>query len=304
MSALFQTECMMLLLLLLGMLLGRFGRMPEQARGTLSGLVMDVFLPASILKACAGTKGIALAAMWKPLAVSAAAVVVLALVSGRLARNSPPEQRAMKRYSLLFSNCGFLGFPLCRSIYGEAGLVYAAVLQIPILIGMWTVGVWFFQNERSLRAALRKLLRTPSLLATAAGLVLLATGWTVPAALGQVLEALSGCMTPVVMLLIGAMLGPRELKGVWKRDALSFSAVRLLFLPALMLVCCMALRVEPMAAGVLTLFYAMPAPTIGVILSVTYRQDTAYANRIVLYSTLLSMGTVPLLCTACRYLIK
>ena len=294
---LIQTQLMALILISIGIVLRIKGIFVEEVRTGLSSLILGLLLPASILKAFVEVSAADLRRMVLPLCVSAAIQIVLILISRCCYRKSSPQRIAFQRYSIQFSNCGFLGLPICLAVFGQEGLACAAVIQIPVLIGMWTSGLALFKGSAgTFRTVLRQLATTPAIVATALGLILMAVQISLPDVVLSTVQALAGCLTPLVMLLIGSMLYGGTLGEMFRRPVVELCAVRLLLIPAVVMGLCWLLRMDALTAGVMTLMFAMSIPTIGVILSVQYQKDVRFANNAVLLSTAVSMVTIPLCC--------
>lgn len=294
---LIQTQLMALILIGIGIGLRIKGIFTEEVRTRLSSLILGLLLPASILKAFVEVSAADLQRMVLPLCVSTVVQIVLILISRCCYRHSPPQRVPFQRYSIQFSNCGFLGLPICLAVFGQEGLACAAVIQIPVLIGMWTSGLALFKgNSGTVRTVLRQLVTTPAIVATVLGLILMAVQVTLPNVVLSTVQALAGCLMPMVMLLIGSMLYGGTLGEMFRRPVVELCAARLLLIPAAVIGLCWLLRMDAMTAGVMTLMFAMPIPTIGVILSVQYQKDVQFANNAVLLSTAASMLTIPLCC--------
>lgn len=47
----------------------------------------------------------------------------------------------------MFSNCGFIGFPIVFSIYGNEGVIYASIFNLFFTAFLWTYGVILFNGK-------------------------------------------------------------------------------------------------------------------------------------------------------------
>ncbi|MDP3486394.1 MAG: AEC family transporter, partial [Bacillota bacterium] len=65
---------------------------------------------------------------------------VLALFLPRLLRSEQGEIGVF-RFALLFSNVGFMGYPVVLAIFGQEGLFYAAIYNLPFNLLVFTLGV-------------------------------------------------------------------------------------------------------------------------------------------------------------------
>ena len=84
-------------------------------------------------------------------------------------------------------NCGFIGLPLCSALLGTArGTVFAGMAMASYNVWFLTYVVCLFRPGEKIRL---KTFITPTNIATVAMLVLLATGWRLPAPVQQFCSA-------------------------------------------------------------------------------------------------------------------
>jgi predicted permease len=95
------------------------------------------------------------------------------------------------------------------------------------------------------------------------------------------------------MLIIGGFLAEIDLKSVITKDALSYSALRLLLIPLAVFGLTSLLHVDKVLAGSVILLTAMPAGSTTAILAAKYGGDAAFASKIIFVSTVLSLITIP-----------
>ena len=66
-----------------------------------------------------------------------------------------PEDRGVYRVMLIFSNIGFMGFPLIRAMYGAEALLYASLFTIPFNFLIYTYGSSILQPKGSEKKKIR-----------------------------------------------------------------------------------------------------------------------------------------------------
>lgn len=200
-------------------------------------------------------------------------------------------------YMLLFSNTGFMGMPVCETLYGSEGVFYAALMDSLSDVFVFTVGA--FLMKKSTGSDIKgnpKELITPGLLSVIIGILLFLTDTKLPTVLGECLETIGAMTTPLAMFIIGFKLGKMGLKAmVGDRNAYVVSAVRLLVLPAIVLAIIAISGVElSILTKVIAIQVAMPVATCTVIFVEQYKGDAEFASKSVLLSTLLSVATIPI----------
>ena len=67
--------------------------------------------------------------------------VLAAVVIVKFCFNKEPDgRRQVLKFGAMFSNCGFMGFPMVQEVLGDRGMVYAAIINTIVTVAMWTVG--------------------------------------------------------------------------------------------------------------------------------------------------------------------
>ena len=57
------------------------------------------------------------------------------------------EKKIIIQFANVFSNCGFIGFPIVFSIYGNEGVIYASIFNLFFTAFLWTYGVILFNGK-------------------------------------------------------------------------------------------------------------------------------------------------------------
>lgn len=199
-------------------------------------------------------------------------------------------------YMFLFSNTGFMGIPVCETLYGEEGVFYAALMDSLSDVFVFTVGT--FLVKKSMGVTIKnnpKELITPGLISIVIGVGLFLLDIKLPTVLADTLATVGGITTPLAMFIIGYKLGKMNFKDMLgDRIAYIVSGFRLIVLPAIVLVALWGLGVEmTVLTKVIAMEIAMPVATCTVIFVEQYRGNTEFASKCVLLSTLLSVVTIP-----------
>ena len=142
----------------------------------------------------------------------------------------------------------------------------------------------------------RRTLTHPCIVAVFLGIVLMLTQAQLPPLAIDCLKTVGTCNAALSMILIGSIMGRMDLKLLWHRDTLYFSMVRLLLLPAAVLLACTVLGLPPMVRNVAVVLTAMPAGSTTSILALQYGGDAPFASAITALTTVLSLAAVPLWC--------
>ena len=285
------------LLILAGILAKKTGIVSETGRKTLSDLLIYIVLPCNILESFLSggqmPEGFVRNCL---LAVGISAGIQLLAVYGSklLFRKYPRGEKSVLSYGMICSNSGFIGLPIARLMFGDLGVIYTSVFQIPLRFTMWTAGLSLFTSV-SRKDAFRKLARHPCIIAVFVGLALMAAPIQLPGVLSDALDSLSGCTVPLSMLVIGTILADAPIRSLFSRPVLWYSCLRLVLFPLLIWALLRPLGLDPTLVNVCVLMTGMPAGSTGSILADKYGGAALFASELAFASTLCSIVTIPLL---------
>ncbi len=191
--------------------------------------------------------------------------------------------------ALIFGNTGNMGLPLCLFAFGEEGLALGITLFAVSAILNFTLGISIAAGSISPR----DMVRMPILYAVALAVVILTTGLEVPSWLAQSIHLLGGVTIPLMIMALGVSLSRLKIDNLWQ--ALLLSLVRIGFGAGLGFLVAAVMGLEGAARGVLIVQAAMPAAVFNFLFAERYTSAGPQVAGVVLVSSLLSLGTTPLL---------
>jgi predicted permease len=288
------------LMILIGYVFSRIVRPAESARKTLSSLVLNISVPASILSSVDtveldAVKGdmLALAAIS---AVISLATLALSFPLARLLEPKDRMRRAVTQAAIFFHNYGFLGWPVCYMLLGETGLLYAVLFSMPLhLLAYGLTPLLLSRAGQNSRLFDKTMLVNLPFYATLVALALMIGHVRLPAFAAELLDMLGSTQTPLAMIIVGMILAtvrPADMMSGLR--VYGASAIRLGLFPVLAFFALRALGFSGLLLSVPVLITAMPTGTMTVVLAQRAGMDAAYASRLVVVSTLLSLVTIPL----------
>jgi predicted permease len=228
---------------------------------------------------------------------SVAAHTLSSILSQLLFIGYGESKKKIMKFSAIYSNCGFVGFPILDSLFGSTGILLGSVYVAVFNIFLWTNGVVIFRKEKTLgKAALVKAFINPGIISVLTGLVLFIFSIDLPYPLTQSIHLIGSMTIPLSMLIVGANIANCKLSTLFKGIELYFSAfVRLLLIPVLVYLIMKLLGFSDMLLSTCVLLVAMPAAATTTIFAEMYDGDTSFASRVVAFTTLLSTVTIPLI---------
>ncbi len=295
MGNLFTMQGMMFLIILIGAGVRKIRIVTSEGRRSLTNLVVNLILPCNILYAFFSADASAFRSMLVVMAMAFFIQLAFYLLSKMLWRNMPEKRRGVMRYAFQFSNCGYLGNPVVEGLYGTSGLVYASVFLLPLRLFMWSVGLECFQEKGAgLKKALCRTLTHPCVVTTFLGLLWMVFPVEIPAVLYNTISGFNQCLTPLTMLVIGFILAETDLRRMFCKDLCVITVLSLLVQPMAVLVICRLLNLETLVAEVVTILIAMPVANTTALLASQHDCDYTFASNVVVFTTLVSMITIPI----------
>ena len=295
MKSLLTMQGMMFLMILIGAGLRKIQIVTTEGRRSMTNLVVNLVLPCNILYAFSNADASAFRSMLVVVVMAFLIQLVWYLLSKVLWRDMQGNRRGVMRYAFQFSNCGYLGNPVIEGLYGVQGLVYASVFLLPVRLFMWSVGLECFQEEAgSFRKTIRRALTHPCVLATILGVLWMFFPIKLPDFLYNTISGFNQCLTPLTMLVIGFIMAETDLRKMFCKDLFVITALRLLIQPMLVLAVCRLLNLETLVAEVVTVLVSMPVANTTALLASQHDCDYTFASNVVVFTTLVSMITIPI----------
>ena len=295
----------MLLLLGTGILCFRTGLVDQKGNRSLSNILLNVVSPAlaiSSLQIEYRTDLIqGLAATYAMAAFTHVLFITLATL---LIRKKDNPHFDLERFTVIYSNCGFIGIPLVQSVLGAEGVFYLTAYITVFNLFSWTHGILLMSGKSSPKEAVKGLL-TPMIVACILGLVLFLMQVRLPAVLGDSLSYLASMNTPLAMLIAGVSVAQTDLVRMLKNVRVYMvSLIRLVLLPLFVLVVLVFLPVPYTAKMVVMIVSACPTATSGTAFSLQFGKDYRYASELYTFTTVACLLTIPLFVTAGDYLFR
>lgn len=205
--------------------------------------------------------------------------------------------KKIMKFSAIYSNCGFMGFPLLDSLFGKTGILLGSVYVAAFNIFLWTNGVMIFSSKRKMdRETLKKALLNPGIVSVVIGLLLFFFSLKLPFPIAKATSLVGSMTIPLSMLIVGANIASCNFKNLLKGFELYYiTAVRLLLIPLATHLVLKVLGFSDMLLSTCVLLVAMPVATTTTIFAEMYGEDASFASRVVAFSTLASIITIPLI---------
>ncbi|MBR2460596.1 MAG: AEC family transporter [Clostridia bacterium] len=293
------------LLIVIGYAVSKLKVVPDNAPAVLSRLENNVFIPALVISTfMSGFTFETMTTAWQYLLGGLLVVgpgIPVAIAISRLCTRDKYIQK-IYTYGLAFSNFGFMGNAVVKSMFPEVFPSYLIfVLFFWVFIYMWGVPVLLIPSEGGNKQSIKSRLRSfvnPMFIGMLIGMVLglISPFFTVPGFIGNALTTLGDCMSPVAMLLTGMTIAKIDLKQTFiNLNIYVVSLIRLIALPLIGILIVMLLPIPKAISVCVVCSLAMPLGLNTVVVPSAYGLDTKVAAGMALISHLLSCATIPLM---------
>lgn len=288
--------------ILIGYVAHKLGLMGGEFDSRLSGLVVNVTLPAMIVASVASRELPSSGEIVQLLAFSAVGYVIataIAVVAPRL-MGAPASERGSYSFVCAYGNVGLIGFPVLSAVLGPDAVLLAAIANIPWNLFVFSAGMLMISGMPEggpgevARTCAKKLV-SPVLIASVVVLVLVLLGVNDLGILGDGLSTCGNFTTPAALLISGSSLANyplREMVSNWR----SYVAValRLVGVPVVLLLVMRGLISDQYLLSLIVLGQAMPVATNGILYCLMYDVDAKPMTQGTFLSIIASIVTIPL----------
>ncbi len=301
MSVIIQSVTVLFLLIALGYYLGKRKMFGSESLSQLSDFLVRVALPVTVFNSMQMDFDPQLAAggikIFFVTILFHLASLGLGLAAARVFKISARE-KGVWLFVCMFSNNGFMGFPLASAIYGNEGMFLMSIANVVSNFLIFSLGVYFLTKGHDLKAkpGMKKMIFNNINIAVVLGLISYAGQLRLPAVLTETLGYIGNITSGLSMIVVGLSLAKMDARKMFQgRSAYLLSAMRLIVVPALTVLLCRGLTggVNIMT-GVIVLMSALPSPSSVTIISEQYHIETELGSKIVFLSTLFCLITLPL----------
>ena len=249
-------------------------------------LNMDVFVPALVFGALV-SKDFRLGE-YLPLLFATVVIIVGSGVAGWLVARAAGIATKTLVPPMMFNNCGNLGLPLAVLAFGESALAPAVVMFVVSNVIHFSYGAWLLDHQTKLTTVWR----SPSILATVAGLAVGFLGIEVWPPLLMSIKMVGDISIPLMLFALGVRLADSRI------SAVGFGVFGAVLRPvvgmALAWVLLQTLDLPPREQALVLVFGALPPAVLNYMFAERYNQEPDKVASMVLIGNLAAVVFLPL----------
>jgi len=236
------------------------------------------------------------------------AVPVIYILGGEKAN------RGLLTFMSVFSNCGFMGFPIVISIFGISSAYYVSLFNIPFNVLVFSLGIFMISGKnknaeetdggvvavngdrRAVIGFNPKALINPTLIVALLAIPLALSGFRPPFIIAEAVRITGSITTPGAMLVIGSTLAFVPLKSVFAEwRIVPVTILKLIAIPIITWLILRQIITNELLLGVLVVISAMPTAAMSSMIAIEYGGNEEMASAGVFLTTLLCGITVPVI---------
>ena len=280
------------LLMAVGYVLGKLKLIDDHGAASMSTLVMYIVSPCMLL-----------VAFQRPIEQDTLHnFYVVVAVSRLMIHDTDRHRRNLLLFAAVFSNCGFMGYPVMTSLIGTIGVFYGSAYNVIFTFLSWTYGIYAITGDKT-QLKLRPLLLNPGVISIVLALALYLLEITLPDIIMTPATYLSALNTPLPMVVVGSQLSHADFRAALKGASSWITMLlRLVAFPLLSLGICLALGLNSDLTMVLVIAASAPAAALLSMLSAKFELDSELASSMVSVQTAFSALTMPLVVSLVDYL--
>lgn len=286
------------ILILVGYIATKKNLIDSSLTKKLSKLIMNIFLPCMIINS--------MQLEYSPTVLKKVLLLILislliyaisfliAIIFKAISRSK--NDIGVYQFAILFSNVGFMGYPIVEAILGKDAIFYAAIFNIPFNLLIMTLGVFVICKENNNYSFSFKSLINPVIISIFIGLSLFILNIKLPYIINRPIELLGNITTPLSMIVIGSMLCLSSISECVKNKKLYIvSFIRLILMPILIYFILKGIVYDKLLFSIPIVIVSMPVASNTAILSSEYNANDKLASQLVFMSTLFSIVTIPII---------
>ncbi|WP_340373329.1 AEC family transporter [Peribacillus sp. FSL E2-0218] len=299
-SIVFESVLLIGLMILVGVILSYLNPLNEHNKQTYSMIIVNVAMPCIVLSSIFKVD-INQEMLWNILIVFILSLAINLFgigIGGLLVTLCSPGNAFRREISLLsgLGNTGFIGIPLCATLLGPEGAMYAAIFDAGMDMVIWTVGVMILQKSKSFSlSSMKSMLNMPTV-AIVLGLSFAFANYHPPHIFVSLTNQLAALASPLAMFYIGLLI-----MSITKSQFLSAkskifipAAIKLVVLPLVVFALIKMMEMDRLLSETLLIQAMMPALTLAPILFGKYGANDKLGAITTIITTIISMISIPL----------
>ncbi len=305
------TMCKLFAALLLGYVLNKLGMLDDHTGKRLSAIIVNAVLPFLIISSVAGIESGGNEVLLLFLA-GVVCYLVFPLIGWALVRLMRVQEGLRGTYMCMamFSNNAFMGYPVVAALFGSSAIFYTTIFHMLFNLMVFSLGMVLIRKDADVDGRLKEAPIRPKerirlvrqilnngVIASAAALVIYFCHIPLPEMVTETCSFIGNICMPLSMMVIGSSIAGYPLRDIFsEKKVYLITVVRLVLMPLLVYFLTGLFTDDVNLIKVATITTGMPIASIVAMASTPYPKQGKEAAIAVVFSTLCSLVTIPVMC--------
>ena len=216
------------------------------------------------------------------------------------------SKEKIDRVAVAFTNCGFVGIPLIRGVFGDEGVFYLMGYLIIFNVLIWPYGYYQFSGTTNVK----KIITNPNIIAVMLGIILFCVPIKLPEFIQKPIVMIADINTPMAMLLLGILFARFEFDRTYIKRLVKTVLFRLVIASLCNLVIILvAYKIFAGVQDIKMMLFAIyicsmcPVATTIPGLAVVFDHDKSFASLVVTVTSLFCIVTIPSFVALAEFII-
>lgn len=283
--------------ILIGYILRKANIIPDDSATVVSKIENNVCIPALILSITLSNSDIHMLADNSVTILYSAAVVAISSLIGFLLApklTDNPRHLGIFRYSLVFTNFGFMGQSVIQGVFGNDMLYAYFIYQLPAAIALYSFGTAWLTEKKG-KFSWRMFLN-PTYISMAFGMLAGFAGLKMPSFISKTVSGFAACYSPLAMILTGIVIAKFDIRKLFKaKNIYAVTFIRLVLIPLVFFGMCHLLNAPKQITILILTYSAMPLGLYTIIIPEATGGDDQPGASMAVISNVVGLITVPLI---------
>lgn len=283
--------------IIFGFIIRKMNLVSEDTIGDLSRVIFKILLPIYLFFVTLNTFTVDL--MWNmpiPIISGIALPAVISIFVLFLTRIYPLEKSRVSAFTLsaMFGNTGFLGIPICATLFANNGAFNAAIFDFGTSLIFFSLGLYILGKVGSI--SIIKIIREPIIIMVILGVILGLINLRIPDIIALPIKNISDIGLQLSLIVVGAQLvNIRMIKRKFIGQLAIVVLIKMGVMPAIAYLCLFKANLPSILLNTIVILCAMPSGLAPVTIGKNYHSDTEFSASCTIITTLISIIYIPVL---------
>ncbi len=214
------------------------------------------------------------------------------------------ENQGLYVFMIIFSNIGFMGFPIIDAMLGAEAVFYTAIFNMLFNILVFTMGVTAINYpEKSEKKSLKQIILHPGVIGALLAIVIYISGITLPKPVSGTVNLIGSITSPMAMLLVGAALAKLPVKNIFnEKRVYYFTFIKQFIIPIISWLIIKHTIPSDDLKVITLVMMCMPVANTAVMFATEYEKNEELAAKSVFITTIVSLFSFPLILWLSNYI--